>query len=90
MLLFESVTDWPLADGHRLDDGMLEVGVAVEGVLVDVEVGAVVAVVLVVALTKLYGVLSSVHLFQKESSRGVASNGDPAAREGHVCARPCT
>jgi hypothetical protein len=92
--LFESTIDWPFADGHKLVDGMLEVGVVVEDVLVDAEVGAEVGaevvVALVVAFMKLYGVLSSVHLFQKESSRGVASNGDPAAREGQVCPRPCT
>ena len=83
-----SFTNWPFAGGHRLADGMVEVGAAIEDVLVGEEVAL--EVTLVVAFIELYGVVSSVHLFQKESNRGVASNGDPAAREGQVCPRPCT
>jgi len=82
----ESVIVWPFADGQRLADGMLEVGVGVLDALVTDEV----VVTLAVALMKLYGVVSNVHLLKKASIRGVASNGDPAAMEGHVCPRPCT
>lgn len=82
----ESVIVWPFADGQRLADGTLEVGVAVLDALVTDEV----VVTLAVALRKLYGVVSNVHLLKKASIRGVASNGDPAATEGQVCPRPCT
>jgi len=82
----ESVIVWAFADGQRLADGTLEVGVAVLDALVTDEV----VVTLAVALMKLYGVVSNVHLLKKASIRGVASNGDPAAMEGHVCPRPCT
>jgi len=89
----ESVIVWPFADGQRLADGTLEVGVAMLEVgvaVLDALVTDEVAVTLAVALMKLYGVVSNVHLLKKASIRGVASNGDPAAMEGHVCPRPCT
>lgn len=92
----ESVMIWPFADGHKLAEGTLEVEVIVEDVLrvedvleaEDVLKAEETVLVLAVAFTKLYGVVSRVHLFQKASRRGVASNHDPAAMEGQVCPRP--